>query len=67
LSVNLNINNENQDCKIGTVCVYVWGILAEGERVKEGGDGIWLMDFIYLYETELRNLSQLLWVVWDGG
>jgi hypothetical protein len=30
--------------------------------MKEGdkGDGIWFMDFIYLYETELRNLLQLL-------
>jgi hypothetical protein len=30
--------------------------------VKEGdsGDGIWQMDFIYLCETELRNLLQLL-------
>jgi hypothetical protein len=33
-----------------------------GERVKEEdwGDGIWLMDFIYLYETELENLLKLL-------
>jgi hypothetical protein len=32
------------------------------ERVKEEdlGDGIWQVDFIYLYETELRNLLQLL-------
>jgi hypothetical protein len=25
------------------------------------------MDFIYLYETELRNLLQLLWVGWRGA
>jgi hypothetical protein len=33
-----------------------------GERVKEGDEGasIWQMDFIYLYETELRNLLQKL-------
>jgi hypothetical protein len=37
----------------------VWGreALVGGERVKEGdqGDGIWLMNFIYLYETELKS------------
>jgi hypothetical protein len=33
------------------------GVLVGGERVKEGdyGDGIWQMDFIYLYEIKLRN------------
>jgi hypothetical protein len=33
-----------------------------GGRVKEGdeGDNIWLMDFKYMHETELNNLSQLL-------
>jgi hypothetical protein len=38
------------------------GVLVGGRRVKEGdeGDGIWLMDFIYLYETELKNLLQLI-------
>jgi hypothetical protein len=31
-------------------------------RVNKGdlGEGIWLMDFIYLYEIEQRNLLQLL-------
>jgi hypothetical protein len=31
-------------------------------REGEGrlGDGIWLIAFIYLYETELKNLLQLL-------
>jgi hypothetical protein len=30
-------------------------------RVKEGDcDGVWSMDFIYLYETELRSLLQSL-------
>jgi hypothetical protein len=40
-----------------------------GGRVKEGdyGNGIWLMDFIHLYETELKNLLQLLLVGWGGG
>jgi hypothetical protein len=38
------------------------GVLVEGERVNKGneGEGIWLMDFIYIYETELRNLFQFL-------
>jgi hypothetical protein len=38
------------------------GFLVGEEKVKEGdeGDSIWLMDFIYLYETELKNLLQLL-------
>jgi hypothetical protein len=31
LNVNLNINNEKQDCKIGTVCVE-----GTSRRVKEG-------------------------------
>jgi hypothetical protein len=33
-----------------------------GKKVKEGdlGDGIWYMDFTYLYETELKILLQLL-------
>jgi hypothetical protein len=32
-----------------------------GRRVKEGesGDGIWLMDFTYLYETEPIALSEV--------
>jgi hypothetical protein len=35
LNINLSINNERQDCKIGTVCV--WGrALEEGGRVNEG-------------------------------
>jgi hypothetical protein len=37
-----------------------WEILVRERRVKEGGDGIWLMDFIYLYETELKDLLRLL-------
>jgi hypothetical protein len=33
-----------------------------GERGNEGeeAEGIWLMDFIYFYEIEQRNLLQLL-------
>jgi hypothetical protein len=38
------------------------GVLVGGGSVKEAdqGDGVWLMDFIYLYKTELENLSKLL-------
>jgi hypothetical protein len=54
LNINLDINNERRDFKIGTVC--------GGKRGKEGdeGEGIWWMDFIYFYETEQRHLLQLL-------
>jgi hypothetical protein len=40
LNINLNINNERQDCKIGTMCV---GVLEGGGRVNEEdeGEGIW--------------------------
>jgi hypothetical protein len=46
------------DCKIPTV----GGSILGGEKVNERdyGEGIWLMDFIYLYEIEKRNLLQLL-------
>jgi hypothetical protein len=47
LNVNLNINNENQDCTIGTVCAG-GRVLVGGERVKEG-DSILITDFIHLY------------------
>jgi hypothetical protein len=45
LNIDLGINNKRQDCKIGTV---------GGGRVNEGdkSKGIWLIDFIYLYELE---------------
>jgi hypothetical protein len=34
LNINLNINNENQDCKISTMW---WGeVVVEGGGVKEG-------------------------------
>jgi hypothetical protein len=68
LNVNLNINNENEDCKIGTVCDEM-GVLMEGGRAKEGdlGNGMWLMDFINLYETELKNLLQFPWMGWGRG
>jgi hypothetical protein len=59
LNIDLNINNERQDCEIGTV----WGVVLVGEgRLNEGDEGeeIWWLDFIYLYEIELRNLLQLL-------
>jgi hypothetical protein len=37
------------------------GVTTGRGRVKEGdsGEGIWLMDFTYLYETAQRNLLQL--------
>jgi hypothetical protein len=44
LNIDLNINNERQDCKIGTVGGSTGGV-NEGER-------IWLMDFIHLFEIE---------------
>jgi hypothetical protein len=57
LNIDLDINNERQDCKIGTV----GGLCGRG-RGNGGveGDGIWVMDFIYLYEIDQRNLLQLL-------
>jgi hypothetical protein len=60
LNIKLGINNERQDCKIGTVCV--GGVLIGERRVNKGDkdEGIWLMYFIYLYEIEQRNLLQLL-------
>jgi hypothetical protein len=33
MNINLNINNENQDCKRGTVCG--GEVLVAGESVKE--------------------------------
>jgi hypothetical protein len=60
LNVNLDINGKGQDYKTGAVCA--GGVQGGGGRVKEGDwdDGVWLMDFIYLYETELENLLELL-------
>jgi hypothetical protein len=59
LNINLNINNENQDCTIGTVR---GGTISRKGRVNEGdkGDSIGLMNFIYLYEIELKILLQVL-------
>jgi hypothetical protein len=34
--------------------------LSQKSPSSKKGDGIWQMDFIYLYETELRNLLQFL-------
>jgi hypothetical protein len=52
LNIDLGINKERQDCKIGTM----WGgEVLVGERRGNGGDkgeGIWLLDFIYVYEIE---------------
>jgi hypothetical protein len=57
LNIDLDINNERQNYKIGTVGGIVGG--EEGEQ-RRLGEGIWLMDFIYLYEIEQRNFLQLL-------
>jgi hypothetical protein len=48
LNINLNINNERQDYKIGTVCVGCTSRRGKGEGR--------LMDLIYLYEIEQGNL-----------
>jgi hypothetical protein len=49
LNIDLGINNERQDCKISIE----WGCTCERRRVNEDEDeGIWLMDFIYLYKIE---------------
>jgi hypothetical protein len=54
LNTDLGINNERQDCKIGTVCVSLWRDTCKRGRVSKGDEGgpIWLMDFIYLHEIE---------------
>jgi hypothetical protein len=45
LSIDFGINNEKQDCKIGTV----WGgVLMTGVNGGDEGEGIWLMGFIYI-------------------
>jgi hypothetical protein len=67
LNIYLEINNERQDCKIGTVVEGggTWG----GWRLNEGdqGEGTRLMDFIYLYEIEQWNFLQLLEVGRGGS
>jgi hypothetical protein len=49
-NIDLGNNNKRQDYKIDTVK----GVLVGGKRVNEGdeGEGIWLVNFIYLYEIE---------------
>jgi hypothetical protein len=50
------VNNERQDYKIGTV-----GAACGRERVNALiGKGTWLMDFLYLNETEQCNVLKLL-------
>jgi hypothetical protein len=51
LNIDFGINNERQDCKIGTVCrvVLVGGGSVNG---RDEGEEIWLTGFIYIYETE---------------
>jgi hypothetical protein len=51
----IHFNNERQDYSIQCVCPYLWEV-NEGDE----GEGIWLMDVIYLYEIEQRHLLQLL-------
>jgi hypothetical protein len=42
--------------------------LWEGEvNGEDEGEGIWLMDFIYLHEIEQKNLLQCLQVGWGRG
>jgi hypothetical protein len=50
LTTDFGINYERQGCKMSTV----GGILCKGRRINEEdkGEGIWLMDFIYLYKIE---------------
>jgi hypothetical protein len=61
LNIDLGINNERQDCKLGTVYV---GVLVQGSRVKRGyeGERIWLMGFVYMHicETVMKPLSSAL-------
>jgi hypothetical protein len=48
----------------------VWGVLVGGGKGNEGDEGegiLLLMNFTYFYETEQRNLSQLLGVEWEGA
>jgi hypothetical protein len=47
LNINLNTNNKNHDCKIGTGFAGVVGVTSGRRRVKEVDqvDGIWLIDF----------------------
>jgi hypothetical protein len=51
--------------------VYGGEVPVGGRRVNEGdeGEGIWLMDFIYLYEIKQRNLLHFLEVGqgWSQG
>jgi hypothetical protein len=55
LNINLTIDNERLEYKISLV----WGMIQlGGQRVNEGdeGEAIWLIDFVYLYEIEQRNM-----------
>jgi hypothetical protein len=59
LNINSNINYENQDCKTGSVGC--GGILMGGEGWKKETK-VMVYDWwtSYTYETELKNLLQLL-------
>jgi hypothetical protein len=55
LNIDLTIDNERLEYKISLV----WGMIQlGGQRVNEGdeGEAIWLIDFVYLYEIEQRNM-----------
>jgi hypothetical protein len=45
LNTNLGINNERQDCKI----VPRGRVLVCGANEGDAGEGIWLMNFIYVH------------------
>jgi hypothetical protein len=52
LNIDVRINNETQDCKIGMMCrgEGIWG---KGRvNGRDEGDGIWLMGFIPTYKIE---------------
>jgi hypothetical protein len=51
----LGIDNERQDCKIGTGCL--GGICGRGSKnERDQCEGLWLIDFIHLNEIGEINL-----------
>jgi hypothetical protein len=50
LNIDFRINNERQDCKIGTVCGE--GLPVGREVNGDKDEGIGLMDFIHIKEME---------------
>jgi hypothetical protein len=49
LNTDFGSKNEKQDCEIGSVCGEV---IVGGEKVSGGGEGICLMDVVYIHEIE---------------